>query len=250
MRPRHPLLFLLSALMATPLSAQDADGDTPADPDTATEISTASPALPHADTPAPAIRRENLINNSPFRIRVPRRDTTTAPQALEIRGFMGSGRNLEISLSNPNTLECQWVRVGDPDARWFVESADPVTRTASVRMDGMTISVHMAKPAELPPPAPPAMPTLAGVGNAPHSVPPLPAVTSARPVLSANAGGLAPAAGTPPPRRSGFTDPASAGAASTGRRGSRSATANSAGGSEVTESRANRAFSRPANAVR
>ncbi|MDR2982650.1 MAG: hypothetical protein LBV12_10440 [Puniceicoccales bacterium] len=96
------------------------------------------------------IRRENLITNSPFRIaRRWGRDTATR-QPLELHGFVGSGDKMEISLTNPSTRECHWVKLRDENAKWYVESADAKSRTAVVRMDGMSINLEMVKASETP----------------------------------------------------------------------------------------------------
>ncbi|MDR1498191.1 MAG: hypothetical protein LBS59_07275 [Puniceicoccales bacterium] len=126
-------------------------------------------ASPAAETPtASEIKRENLITNSPFRRIRPRETLTT--QVLEIRGFTGRGADLEISITNPATRECHWVKVRDPDAKWFVESADPIARTAVVRMNGIPINIEIVKASENPIPivasgAPPRRPATAMPGR-------------------------------------------------------------------------------------
>jgi len=113
------------------------------------------------------IRRENLIANSPFRL-APRR-LSASTQPLEIRGFAGFGDNLEISLTNPRTRECHWVRLRDRDAKWYVKSADPIARTAVVELNGTTIDVEMVKASETPMPIRPA----GGAPVTPRAVPPV-----------------------------------------------------------------------------
>ncbi|MDR2429382.1 MAG: hypothetical protein LBD14_00495 [Puniceicoccales bacterium] len=153
-RTRHLLLSLAAmTLVATaPLHANDLD-------DTDADDTTESPPTPTPTTPATQkIQRENLITNPPFRIiRRPRvQQSGTTQQPLEIRGFTGTGDNLEISLTNPATRECHWVKIRDEDAKWYVESADPITRTATVRMNGIAMSLEMAKANEAPIPITPA----------------------------------------------------------------------------------------------
>lgn len=98
----------------------------------------------------PEILRENLVNNSPFRAIRWNQRVSSGNQPLELRGFAGSGDNLQVSLTDPRTRECQWVRVRDDNARWYVESADANTRTAVVRMDGIAINLEIAKASEVP----------------------------------------------------------------------------------------------------
>jgi len=132
------------------LADDDADGDADA-----------------AETPKDAAvagkaKRDNLISNSPFR-----KPRPNAPrlQTFEIRGFCGSGDNLEVSITNPATRECHWVKVRDPEAKWFVESADPVARTAVIKINDVSLDIEMAKPSEMPTPIRPA-------GGAGFAVPP------------------------------------------------------------------------------
>ncbi|MDR2863391.1 MAG: hypothetical protein LBV54_05920 [Puniceicoccales bacterium] len=105
------------------------------------------PASAAAPTPAPGktkIYREDLITNSPFRQMTPgllRPGQIAAAQPLEIHGFLGHGENLEVSLTNPVTRECLWVRVRDRSAKWYVESADPVARTAVVVVDRVPVTL-------------------------------------------------------------------------------------------------------------
>ncbi len=108
----------------------------------------ATPASPATAPEKPEIFRENLINNSPFRAVSGRRNT--AQQPLELHGFVGNGKNLEVSLTNPGTRECRWVRLRDENAKWFVESADPEKRTAVVRLDGVSLNLEMVHPNETP----------------------------------------------------------------------------------------------------
>lgn len=98
----------------------------------------------------PTILRENLVNNSPFRAVRRGRGVVMSNQPLELRGFIGRGENMEVSLTDPRTKECQWVRVRDPNARWYVESANSYTRSAVVQMDGISITLEMSKPSEIP----------------------------------------------------------------------------------------------------
>jgi hypothetical protein len=143
-------------------SAQRPDAAAPAaaavKPDTADAADAA--AKPDAadsdakpDLPVGKPKRENLITNSPFRIV---RRSARLIQTLEIRGFSGRGDDLEVSLTNPATRECHWVKVRDADSKWYVESADPVLRTAVVRVNGATLDVEMAKPTLTPTPIRPA----------------------------------------------------------------------------------------------
>ncbi len=145
-------------LLAGALSAQTADenfGPTSVEELIALHNQVANDGL--EETPAvavsgerPTILRENLVNNSPFRIVRRGRGAVTSNQPLELRGFIGKGDKMEVSLTDPRTKECQWVRVGDHNARWYVESANSYTRTAVVRMDGISITLEMAKPNEIP----------------------------------------------------------------------------------------------------
>lgn len=161
-------------LTATILRAQDALQPASAQADDGNEAPAAivppSSAIPEAKPPKPEIKRENLITNSPFRTARVLSRTGGNTQQLEIRGFYGSGDALEVSLTNPLTRECHWVKVGDSDARWKVTSADPVARTAVVEMNGMVISVSMAQVDERP---------LSIASSAPSIAPPV-----ARPVTT------------------------------------------------------------------
>ena len=144
-------------LLAGTLSAQGLDvGDGPATVEDLISLhnqvaSDAMEQTPVETAPAerPTILRENLVNNSPFRM-VQRGRGPVSNQPLELRGFIGKGDKMEVSLTDSRTKECQWVRVGDPDARWYVESANSYTRTAVVRMDGISLSLEMAQPSETP----------------------------------------------------------------------------------------------------
>jgi hypothetical protein len=145
--PLHRGIFLLAALSLGAASALSQEGTTPAQANDAE----AMPATAHASPAAKSeIKRENLITNSPFRTARILNRTGGNTQQLEIRGFSGSGDKLEVSLTNPLTRECHWVKVGDPDARWKVTSADPAARTAIVEINGMVISVSMAQVDERP----------------------------------------------------------------------------------------------------
>jgi hypothetical protein len=66
---------------------------------------------------------------------------STAP--LEMHGLIGRGENAQVSITNPSTGESQWVRVRDTKAKWYVESVNPKSRSAIVRMDGMTLKLEM-----------------------------------------------------------------------------------------------------------
>ncbi|MDR1817282.1 MAG: hypothetical protein LBR07_03710 [Puniceicoccales bacterium] len=122
----------------------------------------AAPATP-ASPAVEKIRRENLVSNNPFRSGVIGRGGSA--QTYEIRGFAGRGADLEVSITNPATRECHWVKVRDPEAKWFVESADPVARTAVIKINDVSLDIEMAKPSEMPTPIRPA-------GGAGFAVPP------------------------------------------------------------------------------
>lgn len=62
---------------------------------------------------------------------------------LELHGMIGSGDSAQVSISNPETGESQWVRVRDSKAKWYVESANPKSRSVVVRLDGMALKLEM-----------------------------------------------------------------------------------------------------------
>ncbi len=67
----------------------------------------------------------------------------TSYTPLTLNGMIGSGPNLEVSLTNPETKESHWVRVRDRKARWYVESANPPARSVVVRLDGIPLQLRM-----------------------------------------------------------------------------------------------------------
>lgn len=109
-----------------------------------------------AESPAPEYRRSSLVERTPFakNERGPVRASSGGP--LELRGFFGSGKDMEVSLTRPDNKESAWVRVGDTTSKWFVESADPDAGTAEVRYDGLRLHLTLARPEEvtMTPPAP------------------------------------------------------------------------------------------------
>ncbi|MDR2981603.1 MAG: hypothetical protein LBV12_05075 [Puniceicoccales bacterium] len=64
---------------------------------------------------------------------------------LELHGMIGSGDNMEVSITNPQTNESQWVKVRDKTAKWYVESANPAARSVVVQMNGMAVKLEMIR---------------------------------------------------------------------------------------------------------
>ena len=170
----------LKALLILAITTLATTSTLPANELDEADATTEAPDTPTPPSPTPPgvsqkIQRENLITNPPFRIiRRPRvQQPGTVQQPLEIRGFAGIGDNLEISLTNPATRECHWVKIRDEDAKWYVESADPVTRIATVRMNGISMALEMAKASEAPTPITPALAPAPGrvIGTTPTAGP-------------------------------------------------------------------------------
>lgn len=99
-----------------------------------------------AETPAaPEYRRASLVERTPFAKieRGPARAVTGGP--LELRGFFGSGKDLEVSITRTDTKEASWVKIGDTASKWVVESADPEAGTAEVRFEGQRLHLSLAR---------------------------------------------------------------------------------------------------------
>ncbi|MDR2844603.1 MAG: hypothetical protein LBV28_00730 [Puniceicoccales bacterium] len=208
-------LCLLLALAAPVITRADDDLiiDLPDDPTpTAATTTPDAPAKPDGtDAAKPEIQRQNLVTNSPFRaVRWTRRVTANA-QPLEIRGFVGSGENLEVSITNPQTRECHWIKVRDENAKWYIDRADPIARTAVVRMDGILINLEIVKPTETPLP-------ITAAGGAAVAARPLPAPVGGG-ALQIGPGGVpqtGPGGAAPGQRGTGAVAPAGRGGAGAG----------------------------------
>lgn len=94
---------------------------------------------------APVYSRASLLERAPF-AKPDKAGKVSAGGPLELRGFFGAGESLEVSLSKSGTAESVWARVGDKNAKWPVESADPVAGTADVRYDGLLLHLKLARP--------------------------------------------------------------------------------------------------------
>lgn len=91
-------------------------------------------------------RRSSVIERSPFAKSDRPGRKGVSGDALELRGFFGSGDNLQVSLMRPDTRESAWVTVGDKNAKWVVETADIQAGTAEVVLDGLRLNLKLAQP--------------------------------------------------------------------------------------------------------
>ncbi len=69
--------------------------------------------------------------------------------AYELRGFFGSGENLEVSVRCAGSARSEWLRVGQKNGDLLVEKADPKAGTATLVVDGRHLALRLA--GEAPP---------------------------------------------------------------------------------------------------
>lgn len=95
--------------------------------------------------------RADLTGRSPFASRG--HPAAAAGGPYELRGFFGGGDSLEVSIKKIDTGESRWIRVGDPDGRWRVETADAEAGTAVLAADGLRFRLNLAAPSYATAPA-------------------------------------------------------------------------------------------------
>ena len=75
----------------------------------------------------------------------------SSESGYELRGFFGSGENLEVSLRKSGDDASRWIKVGQKSGDLLVEKADPKTGIVTLVVKGTRHSLRLAVAIPAPP---------------------------------------------------------------------------------------------------